>query len=306
MNSSSSIGNCYSFSPMTYSTSAVPTTTPTESRRRQLPWLILASESTVNRFYTNLVWSRSCYRGLITDVVLSSSPMDDDCIAVVIYGVEDKLAFCIRSKRPNCWIPLDSPFIQYDQIVYHSGKKLFYTLTTRGWDIELEAWDPHSDTINRFHIEDQSQLLREIHDWPLCFLKHRDLSDSLDEVDSPYCYKRIHLVYDLQSQELFIVKRHLLRNVDGVPHISDRDLITHKTMTFDVFKVDFINDHLVKVQNLEDSIGNRAFFVGKRRGFVLSTTKFPELRFGSIYFADNSAPHVWAFLTTKKMALSAR
>ncbi|KAF3648399.1 hypothetical protein FXO37_19466 [Capsicum annuum] len=47
---------------------------------------------------------------LIVDVVLSSSPMDDDCIVVVIYGCQQKLAFCRRIRRddadhPNCWIP---------------------------------------------------------------------------------------------------------------------------------------------------------------------------------------------------------
>ncbi|PHT90290.1 hypothetical protein T459_05403 [Capsicum annuum] len=75
------------------------------------------------------------------------------------------------------------------------------------------------------------------------------------------------------------------KEVTLVPSTKDPNLIYHKTMTFNVFKVDFINDHRVKLQHLED-IGNPAFFVGKNRSFVLSTTEFPELRSGSIYFAD--------------------
>ncbi|PHT45952.1 hypothetical protein CQW23_15110 [Capsicum baccatum] len=67
----------------------------------------------------------------------------------------------------------------------------------------------------------------------------------------------------------------------------DPDRITHKTMNFNFFKVDFINDHLMNLQYLKDSIGNHAFFVGKKWSFVLSTTEFPELKFYSIYFADD-------------------
>ncbi|KAF3641431.1 hypothetical protein FXO38_21639 [Capsicum annuum] len=178
--------------------------------------------------------------------------------------------------------------MQYDQIIYHSGKKLFYTLTARGWTIELEAWDLHSDPINRFHIEDQSQVLRDsMHDWPPC-MDEEDMFDSvLDSVESLNWDRRIHLVYDHQSQELFIVMRHVLEAHRKVLHIVNPDSITHKTMTFDVFKVDFINDNLMNLQYLKDSIGKHAFFVGKKWSFVLSTTEFPELRPDSIYFADD-------------------
>ncbi|PHT45953.1 hypothetical protein CQW23_15111 [Capsicum baccatum] len=152
---------------------------------------------------------KSCYTGLISDVVLSSSPVDDNCIAVVSYGLYDKLAFCRRTRRdddrPNCWIPLHSPFILYRQIVYHSGKKLFYTI---GGEMvqELKAWDLHNDPIKRFHIEDQSQVLRNMRDFP-GHLKDGDLEDLVDSVE---LVPRIHLVYDHQSQELFIVKRNVL------------------------------------------------------------------------------------------------
>ncbi|PHT46829.1 hypothetical protein CQW23_15987 [Capsicum baccatum] len=159
--------------------------------------------------------------GIIGDVVLSSSPMDDDCIAVITYGCLAELAFCrIRHGHPNsCWILLDSPFKQCYQIVYHSEKKLFYTLSYI--TDELEAWDLHSDPIKRFHFhEDQTGVLGN--------------------------------------------------------------------RRFPIKKFDFINDHhLVKLQLLKD-IGDRAIFLDKRRAFALSTAQFPELRSGSIYFADGN------------------
>ncbi|CAN4100383.1 unnamed protein product [Withania somnifera] len=256
-------------------------------------------ESFISEFSPEPHPPESCsYGGIISDVVLSSSPMDDDCIAVVSYGVRGKLAFCrIRhdeEEDPNYrWIPLDSPFTDCRQIIYHSGKKLFYTLSDfknefepSDFKNEFEAWDLHSDPMNRFHVEDQTP--KGIYDWaPI--LEDKDLFDNYDETN---WYKLHYLLYDHQSQELFLVIRHVLNNANveyhhRVPHIIDPDLITHKTVTFDVYKVDFIKDDLIKVQYLEDSIGNRAFFLGKKRGFVLSTIEFPELRPGSIYFADN-------------------
>ncbi|KAF3624827.1 hypothetical protein FXO38_30042 [Capsicum annuum] len=239
--------------------------------------------------------------------------MDDDCIVVAIYRVTQKLCFC-RKKRtrrddddddddnhPNCWIPLHSPFMYYYQIVYHSGKKLFYTVSD-AW-LNLEAWDLHSDPIKRFHIKDKSQIMRDLCYWPPRYLNPLDW-------DGPLYTQKIHLAYDHQDQELFIVLRHGNRNtlsytlgvpdsedpyyktVTSVPDIEDSDIIYHNTLSFDVFKVNFINDPNVKLQHLDD-FGNRAFFVGKNRSFVLSTTEFPELRSGSIYFADQK--YLWEY-----------
>ncbi|PHT46642.1 hypothetical protein CQW23_15800 [Capsicum baccatum] len=226
---------------------------------------------------------------IIDDVVLSSSPMDDDCIAVITYGSPPKLAFCrIRHGHPNssCWILLDSPFKQCFQIVYHSVKKLFYTLS---WNDELEAWDLHSDPIKRFHFhEDQTRVLKTKRS-PI--KKVGRFKRSIDQI---YWEDKSYLLYDHQSQELFLVIRfvlhsHDLQYVHWVPHIRP-DSLPHKTLGFEVFKFDFINDdnhhHLVKLPLLED-IGDRAIFLDKRRAFALSTTQFPELRSGSIYFADD-------------------
>ncbi|PHT26790.1 hypothetical protein CQW23_33601 [Capsicum baccatum] len=143
----------------------------------------------------------------------------------------------------NCWTLLDSPFKTCTQIFYHSGKKLFYTLN-HGRS-ELEAWDLHNDPIKR---------------WP---------------------ERKDYLVYDHQSEELFVVTRHAYDEHDLLPN--------NKTTTFGIFKVVFIDDHLVKLQLLKkNSIGNiLAIFLNDYGGFTLSTTEFPELRPSSIYFADN-------------------
>ncbi|PHT80064.1 hypothetical protein T459_18116 [Capsicum annuum] len=224
---------------------------------------------------------------IIKDVVLSSSPMDDDCIAVIIYGCPAELAFCrIRHGHPNsCWILLDSPFKQCYQIVYHSEKKLFYTLSSI--TDELEAWDLHNDPIKRFHFH-------EVHEDPTGVLGSRrfplkKVGRFKRSIVPIYWENKSYLVYDHQSQELFLVIHFVLtslvQDVHCVPHIHP-DSLPYKTLGFDVFKFDFINDHhLVKLQLLED-IGDRAIFLDERRAFALSTTQFPELRSGSIYFAD--------------------
>lgn len=122
-------------------------------------------------------------------------------------------------------------------------------------------------------------------DWPP--FEDMQLFDLLETVDSLKWDRRIYLAYEHQSEELFIVMRHVLEVYKCRSPLPNDYIITPNTMTFDVFKVDFINDHLVKVENMEDSIDDRAFFVGKKRSFVLSITEFPELKPGSVYFADD-------------------
>ncbi|PHT87864.1 hypothetical protein T459_09970 [Capsicum annuum] len=150
---------------------------------------------------------------------------------------EEEALSRIQDGHSSSWIRLDSPFRQYTQIVYHSGKKLFYTFIT-GEDVfinEFEAWDLHSDPIKRFHFQDQGDVLERMSSWPA----------------------RVE---------------------------DDKDLICWSCNTR------YIGGDL---EYLEDSIGNRAIFLGKKRGFALSTTEFPELRSGCIYFADDR--YAWKY-----------
>lgn len=210
---------------------------------------------------------------VISDVVLSSSPMDDDCIAVVTYGRDSEVAFCRIRDDPNCWTLLDSPSTTCGQIVYHSGKKLFYALSD--CSSKIEAWDLHNDPIKRFHFEEHQTDVLGGEPFPI--YKRDKVKSTLGRRPE----RKDYLVYDHQSEELFVVTRHAYDEPDLLPN--------NKTTTFGIFKAVFIDDHLVKLQPLKkNSIGNLAIFLnGGYGGFTLSTTEFPELRPSSIYFADN-------------------
>ncbi|KAF3660616.1 hypothetical protein FXO38_12106 [Capsicum annuum] len=210
---------------------------------------------------------------VISDVVLSSSPMDDDCIAVVTYGRDTEVAFCRIRDDPNCWTLLDSPSTTCGQIVYHSGKKLFYALSD--CSSKIEAWDLHNDPIKRFHFEEHQTDVLGGEPFPI--YKRDKVKSTLGRRPE----RKDYLVYDHQSEELFVVTRHAYDEPDLLPN--------NKTTTFGIFKAVFIDDHLVKLQPLKkNSIGNLAIFLnGGYGGFTLSTTEFPELRPSSIYFADN-------------------
>ncbi|PHT47779.1 hypothetical protein CQW23_11987 [Capsicum baccatum] len=105
-----------------------------------------------------------------------------------------------------------------------------------------------------------------------------------------------YLVYDHQSHELFIVTRYTAAGIDPEDGtlVFFEDNVDHqfpyKTLTFDVFRVDFTNDDHIELQYIDGTLGNRAFFIGSNSGFALSTTQFPELRPNSIYFTDNQTP----------------
>ncbi|KAF3643856.1 hypothetical protein T459_20667 [Capsicum annuum] len=223
------------------------------------------------------------YSKAIKTVVVSLSL--DICQSYFLCAIHAKL-FMSHTKDPCVYFKCEQPWL--DDICDSFGlQSSFFDVYLSHVLCDACAWDLHCDPIKRFYIEDQAQLLGEdgLSDWPP--FEDMQLFDLLETVDSLKWDRRIYLAYEHQSEELFIVMRHVLEVYKCRSPLPNDYIITPNTMTFDVFKVDFINDHLVKVENMEDSIDDRAFFVGKKRSFVLSITEFPELKPGSVYFADD-------------------
>ncbi|XP_060195208.1 uncharacterized protein LOC132624442 [Lycium barbarum] len=233
-------------------------------------------------------------------VVLSSSPMDDDCIAVICYGHNSKLGFC-RIRGDNSWVELGSPYNSlYRPIVFHNGKKLFFTVSY--YSNEIDAWDLHNNPIKRFHLKGQdggvlSTWYQPLEEEPDAYYED-EVEDEDEDEDEEYARPSTnYLVYDHQSQELFIVLRRYSNKLDregkpAVPAVYRGDSTgfstTFKTEFFDVLKVDFIKDDRAELQYLEAGIGNRAFFIGKNPGlFSPLNHRIPELRPNFIYFTDD-------------------
>ncbi|KAF3626835.1 putative ribonuclease H protein-like [Capsicum annuum] len=101
---------------------------------------------------------------------------------------------------------------------------------------------------------------------------------------SSFCSDPDYLVYDHQRHELFIVTRYIAASIDPqdghlvLPEDNLDYQVPYKTLTFDVFRLDFTNDDRVELQYLDGTLGNRAFFVGSNTVFAISITQFPELR----------------------------
>lgn len=134
---------------------------------------------------------------------------------------------------------------------------------------------------------------------------------------SSYCSDPDYLVYDHQTYEVFIVTCYIATGIDQdgtliLPRTIWMINILTRLLTFDIFKLDFINDDHFELQHLEGSLGDRAFFIGSNTYFALSTTQFPELILNFIYFSDNQTQPtsigrslimeimIWASITTKK------
>ncbi|KAH0690497.1 hypothetical protein KY285_017689 [Solanum tuberosum] len=215
-------------------------------------------------------------------MVLSSSLMNDDCVAMVTYGHSDLLAFC---RRPG--IEDDNTLKLFTTV---KKKKLFFALTHFR---DLEAWDLNTDPINRFHIH--SENLGASNEWPISFMDDDEL-----ERKSSYSWDSDYLVYDHQRHELFIVTRYIAPAIDqdGTLKLPENNLDDQfPYQTFDVFKLDFINHDHVELQ-YNSSLVNRAFFIGSNTSFALSTTEFPELKPNSVYFTDNLT---WAYRHREKL-----
>lgn len=127
-------------------------------------WLAFFNRSDMNMFLTDPV-SRyniklppldtlpipNCPFRCIKNVVLSCPP-GKECRAMMIYGPQNRLAFCCPGRGPEWdqeWTPIGRvyeyfPHLErrlprfYQSLVYSSRQKLFFSVTESG---DFEAWD---------------------------------------------------------------------------------------------------------------------------------------------------------------------
>ncbi|CAA0806421.1 Unknown protein [Striga hermonthica] len=97
----------------------------------------------------------------VVKILLSSSPDDDACRAVIIYNREGMMAFCRPGRHNNKWVPMvdvrswwspdngTTPYSSYRDCIYSPEHGLFFALTQCNC---LESWDlkdPCSPTSTR-------------------------------------------------------------------------------------------------------------------------------------------------------------
>ncbi|XP_057801246.1 uncharacterized protein LOC131016545 [Salvia miltiorrhiza] len=185
-------------------------------------------------------------------VILSCSPDQEDCLALMIIGCSERVAFC-RPGRSNKWTPLGDWFEEKKgfriclDYVYSAARKSFIGFVH--WPVELKGWDV-SDPLSPTPL-------------PLNWLGRIKYNNSGVCFSSPYLVAH--------SDQLFLVRRHY--KAQG-----------RQTISYYVYRVD--GDHSGEELELCSSLDDLVMFVGLNHSFAVKASLFPKLKPNSIYFSD--------------------
>ncbi|XP_059432968.1 uncharacterized protein LOC132166203 [Corylus avellana] len=204
-------------------------------------------------------WRRDCienelrieisYDHFISNIVWSSNPMSPDCTVMVVYGPDRDVAFC--RPRDKSWsdacLDLEYRDSYTKLLVYSTKSKLFYAQRFDGGT--FEGWDLQ-----------QASCPKMIH--------------RLDHTNYKFYPPTRKFEYLVESLgDILLVARYL-----GPPTQPPS-----KTHRFDVFKLDFQQQTMERVECL----GDRVLFVCMKHSFSVSAQDFPELNPNSIYFTHD-------------------
>ncbi|KAL7101356.1 hypothetical protein ACP275_08G049500 [Erythranthe tilingii] len=227
----------------------------------------------------------------VTSVVISCSPDEQDCRAVMTFTPENRMAFCCPGRSSE-WTPIGDLSLEFDEhffardyedIVYSPKQNLFFCATTYG---DFEAWDlsnPNSPVMTPLLLSADD----DDYPWAGRSIREFDLKKS--------CYSKKSLVIDEKTDQLFHVRRFvrdkvrcgfLYYNRPGMD-IKYKKNKPYKTVGFDVHKIDIEKGEL---RYMDRSLDGLAMFVGRNHSFAV---RAPELKPDSIYFTDVCNPPYW-------------
>ncbi|KAL6525844.1 hypothetical protein OROMI_030239 [Orobanche minor] len=258
--------------------------------------------------------------GCISRLALSCSPDDDDdCRAMIVFGRERRLAFCVPGRSTE-WTPIGGGSggrgeRKYDDVAYSSTYKRFLCITTEtgltggsvevggfrfttkleGGFSEVEGWDithirePRID----WRLQNNDQLLFDYEDYPWPARSEEEAGLKRDCWHTKYI-----LVHD---HDLFVVVRHVnprLREGYIGEGVSTNALYIskyrgwdashpYKTFDFDVYKIDWRGSG--DVMYMKCSLEGLVMFVGNNHSFALSSSSSSELKPNCIYFTDENS-----------------
>ncbi|XP_047949487.1 uncharacterized protein LOC125195372 [Salvia hispanica] len=200
----------------------------------------------------------------VSKLILSASPDDADCRAMVAFGWSGRLAFC-RPGHSRDWAPIGQLFMEreregkwydykyarsYDDFVFSSKSNVFTCLTssnihTRG----LEDWD-----------------LTSIDSPKIDWIRRQGDEKEENNDDNEEMKQKQHLVYAEQTGELFIVNRLIQEGT---------------TRRCDVYRIEKEKGGWTNIRPC--SLQGIALFVGTNHSFAVSA---PHIMPNSIYYAD--------------------
>ncbi|KAL3637043.1 hypothetical protein CASFOL_019342 [Castilleja foliolosa] len=250
--------------------------------------------------------------GRVSKLIISGSPHEDECRAIMNFGWTDTMAFCSPGRPTTEWTsfgnslcePLnkgDDPWYarSFEDFVYSARQKLFFCLTEQNSD-ELEGWDLTDPNSPRIDWLDETLLEDEYYPW-LC-KKKKSLA-----LEKYYCRRLRYLVFSEESNRLFLVTRHLVEEMapdgscvevrhDGELHrykSTNFPPNPYKTIGFDVHEIDREGRRL---NYLEGCLDGMAMFVGHNHSFLISGVGDGDgIKPNSIYFTDDKevTPRKW-------------
>ncbi|KAL1561621.1 hypothetical protein AAHA92_04302 [Salvia divinorum] len=253
---------------------------PITGRHIKLPDTTTLSESPSRR-----IWPHH--------ILLSSSPSDRDCHAIMSYG---RIAICSPGHATTNWLPAFGHGSYYELAYFARQNRLFCLANypDSSSDLVLDCWDLESPTF--------------VWKVPLSSLSDDDDNDD-DEEDKDTdnemrCGYPKYLVMDESSCRLFLVIRYVLHEVgrDG-SFVKSTCLkcgrgdysYPHKTVSFEVYEIDGKDG---KMRYMDGSLDGLAIFVGSNHSFALPAADL-NLRPDSIYspemvkMVSMIAPAMW-------------
>ncbi|KAL3615184.1 hypothetical protein CASFOL_040845 [Castilleja foliolosa] len=212
----------------------------------------------------------------VSKVIISCDAEHEDCQAMLI-GDDSRLAFCRPGRSPTEWTPLGGrtrpPYHQlsrcYEDIVYSRLHNLFFCVTETTNGDDFEAWDVASDPPRRRWENLDLLIYNNNYDNWLMRAGHL-----LEDKMGWFCEKFRCLVFAEQTDQLFFVTRHIVRQMapDGsAVEVLGDDSYPYKTGWFDVHKVEWeLDGEGGRLSHLDGgSLDGLAMFVGLNHSLLL-------------------------------------
>ncbi|CAA0812844.1 Unknown protein [Striga hermonthica] len=213
----------------------------------------------------------------VAKIILSSSPDDEACRAMIIYKLFGMMAFCCPARPNNTWIPMGEPLGpddgmnpcgSYIDCVYSPGHGLFFAFTQY---FNLECWD----------LQDP------------CSPASTRVAHDLSLRGSPQWEPKGTTRLAVMGRDILFVTPHRADVVDleGLCWVDSMDYGQIKlkpipyflTIDFDVDRYDPKGGDLVRCF----SLGNWALFVGAFcHAVALPAAQLPGIRPNTIYFTN--------------------
>ncbi|KAL3637034.1 hypothetical protein CASFOL_019333 [Castilleja foliolosa] len=226
----------------------------------------------------------------VSKLIISGSPHEDECRAIMSFDSTNKLAFCSLGRLKTEWTPIGDTVHKhrsfsvprvYEEFVYSSRQKLFFCLTGSTSD-DLEGWDFNDPNSPRIDWVDVSLLKDEYYHW----LDQKQ--DSLPP-EILYCRPLRYLVFSEESNRLFLVTRHLVEQMEpdnSYVENLESDMYPYKTIEFDVHEIDREGRRL---SYMEGCLDGMSMFIGLNHSFLISGAAGTGdgVKPNCIYFTDD-------------------